>query len=135
MISLVLPSVTHGSPMLGFQCAGLAAVVAVTPGPEYDPDPSDVIYCRIAWLANFLSLFVMIISLLDEKSFQITTIGAFAVLLFCLLFVLFNDHPGVSERYVGYYLWLLGLLLMGGGGMARVIEKEESIVGPAKALD
>lgn len=135
MISLVSPCVAHGSPMLGFQCAGLAAVVAVTPGPEYDPDPSDVIYCRIAWLANFLSVIVIIISLLDEKSFQVATIGAFAILLLCLLFLLFNDHPGVSELYVGYYLWLLGLLLMGGCGMARVIEKEESIVGSAKALD
>ncbi|WP_146115658.1 MULTISPECIES: hypothetical protein [Pirellulaceae] len=131
MISLVLPSVKHGSPMLGLQCAGLAAVVAVTPGPEYDPDPSDVIYCRIAWLANLFAMVVMVISLLDEKTFQSGTIGAFVVLLLCLFFLLMKDHPGVSERYVGYYLWLAGLLLMGCSGVVRVIENKQSIFGSA----
>lgn len=135
VISLILPSVSHGSPMLGFQCAGLSAVVAVTPAPDYDPDPSDVIYCRIAWLANLLSVVVMVISLFDENTFQSATIGAFVVLLLCLFFLLLNDHPGVSERFVGYYLWLLGLLLVGVSGAVRVIEKEGSIFRSAKELD
>jgi len=128
VISLVSPSVKHGSTMLGFHCAGMAAVVAATPGPEYELDPSDVIYCRIAWLTNLVTIFVMLISLLDEKAFQFVTIAAFLVLLLALLFLLAEDHPGVSERYFGYYLWLMGLLLMGGSGPARVIEKKESIL-------
>jgi len=127
LISLVSPSAMHGSPMLGFHCAGLAAVVAVTPGPEYDLDPSDVIYCRIAWAANLLSVVVILISLLDERACQHATIGLFCVLLLCLFFLITEDHPGVTERYFGYYLWLLGLLLMAGSGAMRVIKKEESI--------
>ena len=132
MISLVTPSAKHGSPMLGIACAGLAVVVAVTPGPEYEIDPSDVIYCRIAWLANLLAGIAIVSSLLDEKAFQYATIGIVFLFLVSLLFLLTEDHPGVTERYFGYYLWLLGLLLMGGGGVARVIEKEDSIFDSRK---
>ncbi|WP_144976737.1 hypothetical protein [Bremerella volcania] len=127
MISLALPSVEHGSPMLGFQCAGLAAVVGLSPIADYDPDPTDIIYCRIAWLANLLAPTVMLISVPKQKAFQCLTVGMFFVLLLGLFVLLIEDHPGVTERYLGYYLWLLGLLVMGGSGVARVVEHEQSI--------
>jgi len=119
--SLFVPAIKHGKVFNGFECAALCLVLSFS-GYSKSPSATElVLMCQIALAAMVLAPTIFFCRSIRKDYVPNASLVAFFALVAMVIFLLFVPYRGIERTYVGFYTWLLGLLLIGLAGVAEIL--------------
>ena len=121
LCSLFLPAIRlgneHGKVFSGFHCAGVCLQASFS----RSLDRELVLMCQMSLWAMVLAPTIFFCRSIHKKFIPIGSLIAFLVLVAMIVFVFSVPYDGIGKTYIGFYIWLVGLLLIGFAGVADVL--------------